>query len=64
MNYMNILTENCSLQKNEHIDEDKREEKACEREVEYGKQSECFFLCQGSRRSLKSLTFTLHNLRS
>ncbi|KAF4118189.1 complement C3 [Onychostoma macrolepis] len=27
--------ENCSLQKNEHIDEDKREEKACEREVEY-----------------------------
>uniref|UniRef100_A0A672QA97 Complement C3-like n=1 Tax=Sinocyclocheilus grahami TaxID=75366 RepID=A0A672QA97_SINGR len=27
--------ENCSLQKNEHIDEEKREEKACEREVEY-----------------------------
>ncbi|KAL1281262.1 hypothetical protein QQF64_000065 [Cirrhinus molitorella] len=27
--------ENCSLQKNEHIDEDKREVKACEREVEY-----------------------------
>ncbi len=43
MNDMIILTENCSLQKNEHIDEDKREEKACEREVEYGKHSECFF---------------------
>ncbi len=43
MNDMNILTENCSLQKNEHIDEDKREEKACEHEVEYGKHSECFF---------------------
>uniref|UniRef100_A0A8C0YM85 Complement component c3a, duplicate 5 n=1 Tax=Cyprinus carpio carpio TaxID=630221 RepID=A0A8C0YM85_CYPCA len=27
--------ENCSLQKNERIDEDKREDKACEREVEY-----------------------------
>uniref|UniRef100_A0A671NRI1 Complement C3-like n=1 Tax=Sinocyclocheilus anshuiensis TaxID=1608454 RepID=A0A671NRI1_9TELE len=27
--------ENCSLQKNEHIDEENREEKACEREVEY-----------------------------
>ncbi len=60
MNDMNILTENCSLQKNEHIDEDKREEKACEREVEYGKHSECFFFfCQGSRRSLKSRKFTL-----
>ncbi len=52
MNYMNILTENCSLQKNEHIDEDKREEKACEREVEYGKHSECFFL-SGSPQVLK-----------
>ncbi|KAK7161098.1 hypothetical protein R3I94_003930 [Phoxinus phoxinus] len=27
--------ENCSLQKNEHIDEANREEKACEQEVEY-----------------------------
>ncbi|XP_051748872.1 complement C3 isoform X2 [Ctenopharyngodon idella] len=27
--------ENCSLQKNEHIDEENREEKACEHEVEY-----------------------------
>ncbi|XP_050965348.1 complement C3 [Labeo rohita] len=27
--------ENCSLQKNEHIVEEKREDKACEREVEY-----------------------------
>ncbi|KAG1955856.1 complement C3 [Pimephales promelas] len=27
--------ENCSLQKNEHIDEDNREKKACESEVEY-----------------------------
>lgn len=45
INELNILTENCSLQKNEHIDEDKREEKACEREVEYGKHPECFFVC-------------------
>lgn len=39
VNVWNILTENCSLQKNEHIDEENREEKACEHEVEYGKQS-------------------------
>uniref|UniRef100_A0A673L956 Complement C3-like n=1 Tax=Sinocyclocheilus rhinocerous TaxID=307959 RepID=A0A673L956_9TELE len=34
--------ENCSLQKNEHIDEENREEKACEREVEYGKHLEFY----------------------
>lgn len=44
VNEWNILTENCSLQKNERIDEDKREDQACEREVEYGKHPECF-LC-------------------
>ncbi len=53
MNDMIILTENCSLQKNEHIDEDKREEKACEHEVEYGKHSECFFFLSGFPQVLK-----------
>lgn len=40
VNVWNILTENCSLQKNQRIDEADREKKACEREVEYGKHPE------------------------
>lgn len=39
VNVWNILAENCSLQKNERIEEKNREDKACEHDVEYGKQS-------------------------